>query len=345
MDRPPELALQSFLAAAIRDYLDYLDHLGFRVRGPAYALGRIDRFLTEHRIESFDQHDPRWVMTQLVDQNQGRFKAQTFEIWRRAFHGLCRYLVRCGWMREDPLATFPVPRPQPYRPYVFPPEELRLFFDYLQQQIAQAAHRQAFYRAHCHYALYHLLYACGLRVSEAAHLAAVDYSTEQRTLYIRPSKFRKDRLIPIGSKATANLERLLSLRSDLGITATRSALFLRLPQQQPYHRYWISRYFRHVLQHLGIYRPENCEQGCYYGTPHLHGLRRAFAVHRLLRWYREAANVDAKLPLLATYMGHGYFGYTKTYLTLTQELLTEAGKRFARRFDRLDWVSDDPQLR
>jgi hypothetical protein len=55
--------------------------------------------------------------------------------------------------------------------------------------------------------------------------------------------------------------------------------------------------------------------------------------------------VDAKLPLLATYMGHGYFGYTKTYLTLTQELLTEAGKRFARLFDRLDWVSDDPQFR
>jgi integrase/recombinase XerD len=345
MNKRPELDYQSFLAEAIRDYLDYLDHLGFRLVTPAYALRRIDRFLVEHHIESFDQHDPRWVMTQLVDHYQGRFKAQTFQVWRRAFQGLCRYLVRCGWMRENSLATFPIPRSQPYRPYVFLPGELRRFFDYLEQQITQAANAQAFYRAHCHYALYHLLYACGLRVSEAAHLAAVDYSTEQHTLYIRPSKFRKDRLIPVGSRAAANLERLLNLRSDLGITATRSALFLRLPQQQPYHRDWISNYFRGVLQHLGIYRPETCEQGCYYGTPHLHELRRAFAVHRLLRWYRERANVDAKLPLLATYMGHGYFGHTKTYLTLTQELLTEAGKRFARRFDRLDWVSDDPQLR
>lgn len=49
-------------------------------------------------------------------------------------------------------------------------------------------------------------------------------------------------------------------------------------------------------------------------------------------------------PLLATYMGHGYFGHTKTYLTLTQQLLAEAGQRFARRFDRLDWLRDDPQL-
>ena len=169
-------------------------------------------------------------------------------------------------------------------------------------------------------------------------LAVADYSAEQRTLYIRPSKFHKDRLIPIGSKAAANLERLLSLRAELGRTTTRSALFLKLPQWEPYHRDWISQYFRQVLDHLGIYRPETCQQGCSYGTPHLHDLGRAFAVHRLLRWYRQAAKVDAKLPLLATYMGHGYFGHTKTYLTLTQQLLTEAGQRFARRFDRLDWV-------
>jgi site-specific recombinase XerD len=82
------------------------------------------------------------------------------------------------------------------------------------------------------------------------HLAVADYSTEQRTLYIQPSKFRKDRLIPIGSKAAANLERLLSLRSDLGRAAIGRALFLRLPQREPYHRDWISRYFRDVLQHL-----------------------------------------------------------------------------------------------
>lgn len=59
MDPRPEVDFQSFLASAMRDYLDYLDHLGFRVVTPAYALSRIDRFLFEHHVESFDQHDPR----------------------------------------------------------------------------------------------------------------------------------------------------------------------------------------------------------------------------------------------------------------------------------------------
>ena len=43
-------------------------------------------------------------------------------------------------------------------------------------------------------------------------------------------------------------------------------------------------------------------------------------------------------------MGHVRFAYTKTYLTLTQQLLSEAGHRFARGFDRLDWMPHDPEL-
>jgi hypothetical protein len=96
MDQRPEVDFQSFLAPAIKDYLDYLDHLGFRVVTPAYALARIDRFLVEHHVDSFDQHDPRRVMAQLVHQYQGRFKTQTFEVWQRAFRGLCRYLALSG---------------------------------------------------------------------------------------------------------------------------------------------------------------------------------------------------------------------------------------------------------
>ena len=93
-----------------------------------------------------------------------------------------------------------------------------------------------------------------------------------------------------------------------------------------------------------MYHNRQYHCGVYHGTPHLHELRRAFAVHRLLRWYREGADVNAKLPLLATYMGHSYFGHTKTYLTLTQQLLSEAGSRFAQSFDRLDWMKDDSKL-
>ena len=51
-------------------------------------------------------------------------------------------------------------------------------------------------------------------------------------------------------------------------------------------------------------------------------------MHRLIAWYREGADVQACLPLLATYLGHVNLSGTQTYLTMTSELLAEASKRF-----------------
>lgn len=56
--------------------------------------------------------------------------------------------------------------------------------------------------------------------------------------------------------------------------------------------------------------------------------RHAFAVHRLIAWYRAGANVQAMLPPLSTYLGHLNVSGTQTYLTMTPELLAEASLRF-----------------
>jgi integrase/recombinase XerD len=343
VEKLPELNFESFLADAMRDYLDYLDHLGFSIVMQAYNLKCIDRFLIANQIHRFEQLNAR-LMIQFVDEHKARVRAQTLRLWKHTFHGLCRYLVRQGQMTGNPVDAFPVPKPQPYRPHVFSAQELRLFFNFLKEQMRQAADPQDHFRALSRYTFYHLLYACGLRVSEATALTRAAYSPEQATLFIERSKFLKDRLIPISQKVCSNLDKLLATRQKLFGVSSEGSLFLFLPESRPYNRRWATVHFRRVLKRIGIYHCEEYRRGCCHGTPHLHELRRAFAVHRLMKWYRDQVDVDAKLPLLATYMGHRYFGYTKTYLTLTQQLLAEAGHRFARRFDQLDWMSDDSKL-
>jgi integrase/recombinase XerD len=86
----------------------------------------------------------------------------------------------------------------------------------------------------------------------------------------------------------------------------------------------VERAFACLRRHAGLCRTDGPEQ------PRLHDLRHSFAVHRVVAWYREGANVQDWLPKLATYLGHLDLGSTQRYLTMTPELLEEASQRFAR---------------
>jgi integrase len=61
-------------------------------------------------------------------------------------------------------------------------------------------------------------------------------------------------------------------------------------------------------------------------------LRHSFAVTRLALWYQQKANINAKLPLLATYLGHTTLSGTEVYLQATAELLEKTSTMFHNRF-------------
>jgi len=69
------------------------------------------------------------------------------------------------------------------------------------------------------------------------------------------------------------------------------------------------------------------QDGAYF-QPRLHDLRHTFAVHRLVAWYRQGADVQLLLPKLSTHLGHIGLAETQHYLTMTPDLLREAGQRF-----------------
>ena len=56
--------------------------------------------------------------------------------------------------------------------------------------------------------------------------------------------------------------------------------------------------------------------------------RHTFAVDRLLAWYRDGQDINARLPALATYLGHVNIRSTQVYLRPTAELLAEVNERF-----------------
>jgi integrase len=74
--------------------------------------------------------------------------------------------------------------------------------------------------------------------------------------------------------------------------------------------------------------------------PRIHDFRHSFAVNALLRWYRAGADVGAKLPLLATYLGHGSAVSTHYYLHFVEPLRNAASERFEKLYGAL--VSPPP---
>ena len=81
--------------------------------------------------------------------------------------------------------------------------------------------------------------------------------------------------------------------------------------------------FRRLRSIAGIKR-----EGGARNQPRLHDLRHSAAVHRVTSWYRSGADLNDLLPKLATYLGHKDLSGTQRYLTMTEELLAEASRRF-----------------
>jgi integrase len=69
--------------------------------------------------------------------------------------------------------------------------------------------------------------------------------------------------------------------------------------------------------------------------PRVHDMRHSFAIRALLRWYNAGVDVQVKLPLLATYMGHVSIASTEYYLPFVAELAAAASTRFAGRYGNL----------
>ena len=62
-------------------------------------------------------------------------------------------------------------------------------------------------------------------------------------------------------------------------------------------------------------------------SPRLHDLRHVFTVATLLDWYRDGGDVQARLPVLSTWLGHIDPKSTYWYLSAVPELLGLAAAR------------------
>jgi integrase len=203
-----------------------------------------------------------------------------------------------------------------FRPFIFTKEQVALIL--AESSRLPKSPRFPLRSQTCH-AMLAVLYGLGLRHGEARRLRIRDVDFHQDTLFIDQTKFHKSRYVPFGPKLGRCLREYLNVRRAFRPPLEDDAPFFVSWGMATMGMHALGHAFHDLLKASGI---------TVLPRPRLHDLRHTFAVHRLLRWYREGVNVQQRLTWLSTFMGHVDIQSTQVYLTITADLLGEASARF-----------------
>ncbi|MBW2579644.1 MAG: tyrosine-type recombinase/integrase [Deltaproteobacteria bacterium] len=306
------LNLHSCLAAQIQNFINLRCLSGTDYQSQAQLLGYFDRFVLEQQLS-----EPRITreITECYQQSLSHLAPRTRYNRFCVAKQLCEYLAR-----NDPLSYVPeplkvIPSQGAHQPYIYSNSELQALL-----AAASELPPANSLRPHTYRTLLGVLYSTGIRIGEALALNLEHFHSAKQRLHIAEGKFRKARLAPLSASTCRALEQYLRKRLQMKPRSPDSPLLLNQRSRRLHHS-TVNQTFRHLLRQCTIHHSKHT-------GPRIHDLRHTFAVHRLLAWYRDGQNVNARLPWLATYMGHVDIHSTQLYLRATPELIEQVDRRF-----------------
>jgi integrase len=317
-------AFSSMLAPVLVRYVDLKRALGRRFHEETRTLESLDRFLHDHITKYSDLNAAAF---QAWSQNLGHLASGVRRERMQRIYNFCLYRRRIEPQCFVPdRALFPRPH-QRLQPYIFSVAEVAKLLRAASglKRVPPSPLRPEVIRL-----AIVLLFTTGLRRGELLRLTLGDYDRRNATLRIRESKFHKSRLLPLNEDITGEIEHYLRARArrKLPLSPDTILIWNATKGGRAYSTWGFQSALRSLLRKCSIFAPKG-------RLPRIHDFRHAHAVNALLRWYREGAEVEAKLPLLATYMGHASVLSTHYYLHWIEPLRKAASERFARQYGKL----------
>lgn len=305
-------AAPSRLHRAVDDYLRLRRTLGFKLFHETWWLPDFATFLKRQR---------RNVITVDLALQWAMLPTGVDRSWWGRRLGSVRQFAK-HHRATDPRTEIPSPDLIPFRtprraPYLYSSQEVGALMRAaakLPQPILAASYAT----------LIGLLAATGMRVSEALNLDDADIDYTRGVIVVRGAKFNKTREVPVDATTLTALRAFTRRRDRLRIDNRSSCLFVSTTGARVQYTSF-GHTFRRLLRAVGIQgRP----------SPRIHDLRHSFAVTTLCDWYRSGVEVDPRMPLLSTYLGHVSPNTTYWYLKATPQLVGLAAKRLERAWEQ-----------
>jgi integrase len=230
--------------------------------------------------------------------------------------GFARYLNTIDPAAEIPpagLLSAPGYRPAP--PYLYSDADIAAL-------LAAARRLNPPLRAATFEALIGLLACTGMRIGEAMRLDRDDIDWDEGLVIVRGSKFGRSRELVCHHSTLQALRSYDARREQLCPRPAAASFFVSTRGRRlAHHSVYAS--FHQLLVQTGL------QHASHGRPPRVHDLRHSFALRTLTGWYRDGADVQARLPLLSTYMGHIRPASTFWYLSASPELMALAAQRLA----------------
>ncbi|MCM3602203.1 tyrosine-type recombinase/integrase [Robertmurraya korlensis] len=297
------VVFQSILGPLIDGYIEEKRSVGYKYKKGSSLLKQFDTLAAnENLIDIKLSKELVFLWTEkrpneTVSTRNGRISI---------IRGLAKYMVRLGYQAYIfPAATISIDR-YSYVPYIFSEIELKNIFTtcdiYPFSDVSPNRHLTLPF-------LFRMLYGCGLRISEALNLKLKDVDLGNGTLFIRDTKFGKERNVPMTDSLTKRCR--LYVKETHNLKSSDTYLF-QSPYGGHYKESTIYNLFREILWKAGI---SHSGKG-----PRLHDFRHTFAVHCLKKWVLDEEDITNLLPYLSAFLGHVDLRGTQHYLRLTADL-------------------------
>lgn len=301
------------LLKAVEDYLSLRRRLGYRLKDPGTHLHDFVSFLARHRASHVTTDLAlRWAM-QPTHAQPAHWAGRLRSVRLFALHHSA----------SDPRTEIPPLGLLPYRarrkqPHIYSDTEIRRLM-----AATGNLHSETGLRPWTYSTLLGLLAVTGLRISEALGLNRDDVDLRQGVLTIRSTKFNKTRLVPVHA-TTRDALHDYARRRDRTYPRPKTPSFFVSEWATRLEHSCVSRTFYKLSRWVGLRGPTD------HHGPRLHDFRHRFVIRTVLRWYREGVEVDPRMPVLSTYVGHRHVSDTYWYLSSVPELLRLAAARLDR---------------
>ena len=305
-------AVMSTLRESVIDYLATRRALGFKVEGLSKLLVNFAAFCEAHdAVHVENDLAVQWATTPIKVPVSDALFARRMD----AVRVFARYQHALDPATQIPAESIGNRRYQPREPNVFTQAQVLAL-------LAAADTLSPRFTAITWRTLIGLLAVTGMRPGEACRLSISDIDLTNGVLQVLETKFGKSRLVFIHPTTATVLGDYLRVRQDrVGATARACPSVFVNSRRGPINPGQLGVTFSRVAAAAGITATPG------HRPLRLHDLRHTYAVATILGWYRDGHDVQARLPLLSTWLGHVDPASTYWYLHAVPELLAHAADR------------------